>query len=93
MAIGPIETNGAIGRMQDISILRQNEENKTLIDQGNYQNIFQKEIKDKSAQVNQADNANYEKENYDAKEKGNGQYYSNQKQKKKNEQKKDKVVY
>ena len=82
MAIGPIETNGTIGRMQDISILKQNEDNKVLVDQNNFQNTFHKQVENKSSQVRHADDADNNEYKYDAKEKGNGKYSNNKKQKK-----------
>ncbi len=93
MAISPLEANGTIGRMQDFNILKQNELHKPMMDQSNMQNAFQKEVLDKNVQVHQADDAENNAYNYDAKEKGNGQYNNNQKRKKKNaEQKKDKYI-
>ncbi len=93
MAISPLEANGTISRMQDFNIMKQNEDHKPMMDQNNMQNTFQKEVLDKSEQVRQADDAENSAYNYDAKEKGNGQYYNNQKRKKKNtEEKKDKVI-
>lgn len=93
MAISPLEANGTIGRMQDFNILKQNEDHKPMMDQSNNQNTFHKEVMDKMEQVHQADDTENSAYNYDAKEKGNGQYSNQQKRKKKNnENKKDKCL-
>ena len=93
MAISPLEANGTVGRMQDFSILKQNEDHKPMMDQSNMQNLFQKEVLNKAVQVHHADDVSNNAYHYDAKEKGNGQYFNHKKNKKKNEQgKKDKYV-
>lgn len=83
MAIGPVEMNGTIGRMQDMSIVKQNEENKPLLDQNHFQNTFHKAVENKSAKVQHADDTENTKYQYDAKKKGNGQYDDNRDKKKK----------
>ncbi|MDD2972134.1 MAG: hypothetical protein PHE02_08405 [Lachnospiraceae bacterium] len=94
MAIGPIETNGTIGRMQDMSIMKQNEDNKPVLDQNNFQHTFHKEVENKASQVNHADDAENNEYQYDAKKKGNGQYSDerNPKKKKKEKETSDRVV-
>lgn len=93
MAISPLEANGTIGRMQDFNILKQNEDHKPMMDQSNIQNAFRKEVMDKTEQVHHADDTENNAYNYDAKEKGNGQYSNHQKREKKNnEDKKDKFI-
>ncbi len=90
MAISPIENNGAISRAQDYATLKQNQDNKGMTDQFNFQSQFSKEIKNHLKQVhnaNDADNAEYR---YDAKEKGNNAYQNNQ-NKNKNDKKKKKI--
>lgn len=89
MAIGPVELNGTIGRMQDMSIVKQNEQNKPLLDQSHFQNTFHKEVEDKSSKVQHGDDAENTKYQYDAKKKGNGQYEDNRDKKKKKKEEKD----
>lgn len=74
MAIGPIELHGTIARTQDFSAVKQHEDQKALIDQGNFQNHFNKEIKERPHQVNHADNADFHNRKFDAKDKGSNQY-------------------
>ncbi len=92
MAIGPIEMTGMVTRSQDISLFKQNEDNKPMIDQSNIQVNVQKKVQDQNQQVNQADNAEYHEYRYDAKEKGNGSYQDNRKDNKKDKKKTDGVV-
>lgn len=82
MPIGPIELNGVISRVQDIGTMKQNEDNKPLVDQSNIQTHFNKEVDQHQKKVRNADDTeNYQKK-YDAKEKGNGSYFSNKQNKK-----------
>ncbi len=93
MAIGPIEMTGMVTRSQDISLFKQNEDNKPMIDQSNSLVSVQKKAQDQNQQVNQADNAEYHEYRYDAKEKGNGSYQDNRNKNKKNKKEEDgKVV-
>lgn len=86
MAIRPIEINGTISRVQDVAPLKHNEDNKHIANQSHLSIHSQKEIDQHQKKVRNADDSNYYQEQYDAKEKGNGAYYSNQKKKKKNTQ-------
>lgn len=92
MAIGPIEMTGMVTRSQDISLFKQNEDNKPMIDQSNIQVNVQKKVQDQNQQVNQADDVEYHQYRYDAKEKGNGSYQENKKQNKKDKKKSDGTV-
>ena len=57
MGISPLELNGTIARTQDYSVIRQNEEQKSLLDQGHFQNQLDKELNEKPHQVNAQNNA------------------------------------
>lgn len=92
MAIGPIEMTGMVTRSQDISLFKQNEDNKPMIDQSNIQVNVQKKVQDQNQQVNNADNAEYHEYRYDAKEKGNGSYQENKNRNKKDKKKEDGTV-
>ncbi len=86
MPIRPIELNGTISRVQDVATLKHNEDNKHIVNQTNLSVHSQKEIDHHQKKVRNADDSNYYQEQYDAKEKGNGSYYSNQKKKKNHSQ-------
>lgn len=92
MALGPIEMNVVVTRSQDISLFKQNEDNKPMLDQGNILQNVQKKVQDQNQQVNQADNAEYHEYRYDAKEKGNGSYQDNRDRNKKDKKKSDGTV-
>ena len=92
MALGPIEMNVVVTRSQDISLFKQNEDNKPVIDQSNIQVNMQKKVQDQNQQVKQADNAEYHQYRYDAKEKGNGSYQENKNRNKKDKKKSDGTV-
>lgn len=90
MAISPIEMNGMVTRSQDISTLKQNEDNKAMIHQGNIANTMVKKNQEKSEQVNVAEKTENNEYRYDAKEKGSGSYQSNNgRQKKKDDKESD----
>ena len=74
MSISRIELQGTITRAQDYTAIKQNEDNKGMIDQSNFQAQFHKTVDSKLTQVHHSDNAENENKRYDAKDKGNGQY-------------------
>lgn len=74
MAIGSISLQGQVTRAQDFSTIKQNEDNKVMVDQGNFQSHFNKEVKQNLSRVHQSDDTDNPNKKYDAKEKGNGQY-------------------
>lgn len=91
MPIRPIELNGVISRVQDIGTMKQNEDNKPLVDQSRFQTHFNKEVEHHQKKVRDADNSDNYQKKYDAKEKGNGTYYAKQDKKKKNKKQDEKI--
>ena len=85
--------NGMIQRTQDVSTLKQNEDNRPVVEQ---QTIFSQEMKKVEQNLHQVVHAR-EKENagyrYDAKEKGNGHYEKEERKKKDKKQQKADNVY
>ena len=92
MAISPILYNGSVTRMQDVTQIKQNEDMKGMVDQANFQNTFHKQIDHKLNQVHQSDNAENRQKKFDAKEKGNGEYFANNKRGKQNQKDDGKVI-
>ncbi len=92
MSIRPVEFNGMIQRTQDVSTMKQNEDNKPVMEQQNIQTQFSKETVRHMQQVTHADDAENPKKRYDAKEKGSNEYVNQQKQKKKEKKKDGKVI-
>lgn len=74
MAISPLLNNGAIARTQDFTTIKQNEDQKGLIDQTNFGQQFKKEVNSRPHQVNRQDNADFHNRKFDAKDKGDNQY-------------------
>jgi len=81
--IKPVEMQGVLQRVQDITQIKQNADSKSQIDQNNIQNQFSKDIKHNQEQVVKQDNAQDRGEKYDAKEKGKGEYVGTFRTKKK----------
>lgn len=74
MAISPLLFNGSVSRMQDVSMIKHNEDAKGMVDQTNFQNTFNREIDSRINQVHQSDNLENRQQKHDAKEKGKNQY-------------------
>lgn len=95
MAITPIMFHATVQRTQDFTTMKQNENNKGMVDQGNFQMKMDKEIKLQLSNVRTADNAEKKGDNSDAKEKGNGTYAGDggkRRPKQKESAKEDKVL-
>ena len=93
MSIRPVDFNGMIQRTQDVSTLKQNEDNRPVVEQ---QTIFSQEMKKVEQNLHQVvhaqdnENAGYR---YDAKDKGNGHYEKEERKKKDKKQQKADNVY
>ena len=88
MAINPIEMNGMVSRSQDMSILKQNEDARAVLQQGTVANAVVKKAQEKHEQVVNPEKTEYNEYRYDAKEKGNGSYPEEQKKKRKKKRRK-----
>lgn len=89
--IRPIEFSGIVQRTNELSNVKQQQDQKPVQDQSNIQQNVQKGIEHTTKEVAKKDNADYAQQRYDAKEKGKGQY-TRQEQKRKQEQPQEKVV-
>ena len=80
MAIGHVELNNAMTRIQDYTTIKHNEDQKGSVQQSQFQNQFTKELnKDikqviKSDQTEYQNRSEYQNKKFDAKEKGSNQY-------------------
>ena len=74
MAFGSIELT-TISRAQDYSPIKQNEDNKAVVDQTNGQFQVQKNEEQKTREVHSSDDTQWQESKPDAREKGKGQYY------------------
>ncbi len=73
MAIGSIEFT-TISRAQEYSAIKQNEDNKGMVDQTNFSAQVQKTTEQRSQEVYSADNAGWQQSHPDARDKGKGSY-------------------
>ncbi len=89
MGVSPIEMSQMFSRTQDISPIKQHEDNKPLLDQNTFQHQFQKQVEDHSRKVIDPNKATQDEYDYDAKKKGNGEYSGNSKKKKRSNKEKD----
>lgn len=75
MAIGFIEVNGSIPRVQDYAQFKHNEDSKSAIMQGELHANAVKHEESKATEVNRGDNASNNLKRFDAKDKGSNEYY------------------
>lgn len=80
--INPIEFSGMIQRTQDVSVVKRNEDVKPQFEHVSVQERTQQEAVLRHEQVVKKENADKQEKKFDAKEKGNGEYYGNQRKKK-----------
>ncbi len=90
--INPIEFSGMIQRTQDVSIIKQNEDVKPQFEHMSVKQRSEQEAIDKHEHVTKQDNADKKKNKYDAKEKGNNEYYGNGRKNKKKEEEEGTVI-
>lgn len=69
MSIRPVEFSGVLQRSQDVSTVKQNEDNKPMLQQQNVQTQFAKETIHHMQQVNHANDSDNPEQKFDAKEK------------------------
>lgn len=84
MSITPLGLNAAFGRTNDMGIIKQNEDNKPVVEQQSIQTQQVKQEHELTHRIAKSEEKNNDNFRYDAKEKGNGSYQE-QKQKKKKE--------
>ena len=66
MSIRPVEFSGVVQRSQDMSTLKQNEDNKLIIQQQNVKTQFAKETIHHKQQVNDANDSDNRQKKFDA---------------------------
>lgn len=91
MSWGRIEF-ATISRLQDVTTIKQNEDNKGSVLQTNVVQTNKKETDQRPKQVNTRDDADWHSKNFDAKEKGNGSYQGDGGQKRQKQQPVEKVI-
>lgn len=91
MALGVIEL-ATIARSQDYTAVKHTEDNKGVAQQNNVAQNMQQQVEQKARQVRQGDNTEWQNKKFDAKEKGNGSYEGNSRDKKKEKKPEEKVL-
>lgn len=89
--IRPIEFRGIVQRTNDISNVKQNEDNKPVHDQSNIQQNVRKNTEHLAKEVAKKDDADRNQKKFDAKEKGSNEYVR-QEQKQKQKKSEDKII-
>lgn len=74
MAIGPVELNGALQRVQDIANIKQNQDNKGIVNQTNFKDTFNKEVEDTFTKVKDSEETRNENKKFDARDKSENEY-------------------
>ena len=87
MTISRVVLQGQVTRAQDFTTIKQNEDNKGMVDQSNFQKQFDRTVDNRLRQVNQGDRTENEGKRFDAKEKGGGNYQGDGGQNRKKEDK------
>lgn len=77
MGIGPLELSGAISRVQDFATIKQNEDNRGLVEQTAITQNVRKEAENKTTTVNRDEASERENNKFDAREKGKNEYHGN----------------
>ena len=90
--ISPIEMNGVINRTQDIANLRHNEEQKSIIDQGNVNVVMENKRDEDAYTVQITGDSDKTDTKHDAKEESKNKYFDNRKKDKKSEKKDEDVI-
>lgn len=73
MAWGSIELT-TISRAQDFTTIKQNEDNRGMLQQANLGQQMEKDLQQRTKEVRSSDNADWHSEKFDAKEQGKNEY-------------------
>lgn len=87
MTINPLHLNGLMQRSQDVSTLKQNQEQRPAIQQENIQVSFNRKSENTVKTVTNPEEKQDAKGHFDAKEEGKNKYFSNRKKNDKPEMK------
>lgn len=74
MAIGSFEINGMMGRTQDYSALKHQEDMKSTVNQNIFQDQSEKQVQNKAQSVQNSQESEANQHRKDAREKGSNEY-------------------
>lgn len=86
MAIGQIDLNNAMTRIQEFTAQKHNEDTRGLVEQNQLQTQFNKELTTSMRQVVKSEQTEYQNKKFDAKDKGSNQYSGDGGKRRKKEQ-------
>lgn len=92
MSIRPVDLSGMLQRTHDVTTLKQNEDNKPIVQQHFLHAEQMKQEQKMAQQVTKAEEKDNDNYRYDAKEKGNNQYEGSQDKQKKKKENDGKVI-
>lgn len=92
MSIKPVDFGGMLQRSQDVSSVKQQQDQRPVVEQQQIGHREEEKISQRMRQVNQADKKNEMQSKYDARDEGKNKYFFNGKQGKKKKEEADKVV-
>lgn len=91
MAFGSIEIV-SMTRTQEYTTIKQNQDNKPMMDQANFGQQMEKQTNELTQKVSDSDEARWYNQNPDAKEKGKNEYAGDGGRKRKKEDKSERVI-
>ncbi|MBQ7077423.1 MAG: hypothetical protein IJM91_04775 [Lachnospiraceae bacterium] len=92
MSISPVNFNGMMQRSQDVSTVKQNEDNRPVVEQQQIGRVEEKKIEEKMHKVNDSDKKDETSTKHDAREEGRNKYMASGNKKNKANEPKDKVT-
>ena len=91
MGVGSIDFT-TIVRSQDYSTIKQNEDNKINVDQTNFGQHINKTVENKTKQVQNSEESEWQNKKFDAKDKGSNTYSGDSEPKRKKQEKEQVIV-
>lgn len=91
MAIGALEI-ATVARSQDYTAIKHNDDTKPFVQQTALGQQLQKDVEQKTRQVRESDNSDWQNKKFDAKEKGQNEYAGDGGAKKEKEKSRERVV-
>lgn len=89
MAIGFVELQGSVQRLQDFAQIKSHDDNKGMVMQSQLTQDAQKNAENRATTVNRGDDVNYNQKRFDAKDKGSNDYNGDGGQNRKQNQNRD----
>ena len=82
----PVDMSGIVNRTPDYAQIKQNEDQKPMTDQINFQAQFNKQVEKSQERVIKKRESDWKDEKFDAKEKGKNEFFNIRKKKDKKEE-------